>query len=324
MDFSLFGVPMIGADICGFIDDTTEELCARWIEVGAFYPFSRNHNALGSAPQELYLWSSVAEASKKYLGMRYQLIPYMYTQLYQAHVDGSTAVATSLWMNFPTDPNTAAIDRQFMVGDAVLISPVLDKGVTSVNAYFPQGKWYNFEDFTLAVDSSAGGVSKTLNTPLTATNVHVRGGKILPLQAPAMTTSVSRQNPFTLLVALCPGGKAFGSLFWDDGEQIDLVDYVTVEYAAETYASTDNTMNYVSATVSTAGNSNTFNSLKISKIVVTGSQASLPATALMLNGMDVLSWVTNDGTTTFDQSKSILTFDALNLTLTESFTLQWK
>jgi alpha-glucosidase (family GH31 glycosyl hydrolase) len=128
MDFSLFGIPMVGADICGFIFDTTEELCARWIEVGAFYPFSRNHNAINQKPQELYLWKSVRDASINALGMRYQLLPYLYTLFYEAHKDGAT-VARALWVNFPSDSSAFNRDGQFMLGSAVLISPVLTQGM---------------------------------------------------------------------------------------------------------------------------------------------------------------------------------------------------
>jgi alpha-glucosidase len=63
---------LVGSDICGFNGATNEELCARWIEVDAFYPFSRNHNAIGQPSQELYQWSSVTIASQNALAIRYQ------------------------------------------------------------------------------------------------------------------------------------------------------------------------------------------------------------------------------------------------------------
>ena len=231
-NMALFGIPMVGADICGFQGTTTEELCARWISVGAFSPFSRDHNIRKAPPQELYRWDSVAEAGRNALTLRYQLLPHLYTLMYLAHAIGAT-VHNSMWMHFPADGNTFTQDQQYMWSNTILFTPVVSEGATSVTGYFPQGVWYSLFDDSV-IDASEAGLYATLETPLTATNAHIIGGTVVPMQDFAMTTESSREQPFNLLIAMnSVGGNASGKLFLDDGLQVNLIDASLIEYSVE-------------------------------------------------------------------------------------------
>uniref|UniRef100_K3WMK3 Maltase n=1 Tax=Globisporangium ultimum (strain ATCC 200006 / CBS 805.95 / DAOM BR144) TaxID=431595 RepID=K3WMK3_GLOUD len=220
LNFGLYGIPMVGSDICGFIDNTTEELCARWTALGAFYPFARNHNNFGNIPHEAYVWDSVAAIGRKFLGIRYRLLPYFYTLGYQAHVTGAP-IARALFYEFPDDWNarvSPAVDRQFLLGSALLVTPVLTQGATSVTGYVPVGIWYDLLTYA-RVESK--GQSVTWNVALDEMPVHIRGGSILPLHQAALTSAAARTSPFDLVVALSASGDATGQLYLDDGEDVN-------------------------------------------------------------------------------------------------------
>ncbi|KAM4663585.1 lysosomal alpha-glucosidase [Discoglossus pictus] len=230
--FNMYGVPLVGADICGFVDNTTEELCVRWSQLGAFYPFMRNHNTRETQSQEPYVFSkSAQDAIRTAMIMRYSLLPYLYTLFHKAHTNGET-VARALLIEFPSDPNTWTIDRQFLWGEALLITPVLEEGKTEVNGYFPPGTWYSPQSGTVI---QSKGQWIVLPAPLDTINIHIRGGYILPGQIPGLTTEESRKNAMALVVALSPEGLARGDLFWDDGDSLETFergDYTQVLFLA--------------------------------------------------------------------------------------------
>ncbi|XP_050352024.1 uncharacterized protein LOC126774502 [Nymphalis io] len=234
LSFSLFGVPMMGTDICGFIEDTTPELCKRWMQLGAFYPFSRNHNTNDAKPQDpATLGGEVLSASITALRLRYRLLPVYYSLFVRAHLRGDT-VARPLFFEFPSDANVYPIDEQFLIGPNVMITAVMQEGANSTKALFPgKDPWYSLRDGSFLAQNEWKEVAD-------ADMVSVRGGAILPLQEPPakgpVNTAVTRSRPMQLLVAPDANGRAVGELYWDDGDSINTYDekkYSHIEFSLE-------------------------------------------------------------------------------------------
>ncbi|PGH01895.1 alpha-glucosidase [Blastomyces parvus] len=222
LSFSLFGIPMFGVDTCGFNGNSDEELCNRWMQLSAFFPFYRNHNILSTISQEPYVWSSVIEATKSAMAIRYALLPYIYTLFHQAHTTGSTVMRALAW-EFPNDPSLASADRQFLLGPSFMVIPVLEPQATTVNGVFPgvaDGEmWYDW--YTQTPFKAITGRNTTIDAPLGHIPLYIRGGSVLPMQEPALTTRAARNSPWSLLVALDSKSRAQGHIYIDDGESVN-------------------------------------------------------------------------------------------------------
>uniref|UniRef100_A0A914Q7A3 P-type domain-containing protein n=1 Tax=Panagrolaimus davidi TaxID=227884 RepID=A0A914Q7A3_9BILA len=227
-EFNIFGIPYVGSDICGFGQNTTEELCLRWQQMGAFHSFSRNHNDKNMAPQDPTRWTTVAAAAKKANLFRYRHLPYLYSLHFKASLFGGTVVRP-LFFEFPADDFVHQISYQFLWGSSMLIIPVLESNKTTVDGYLPStATWYSLYDDGYGQKVPNG--NSTFTAPWDSLiPVFLRAGSILPRQTPAQTTVLARKNRFEVVIGLnndAVNGHSIanGELYWDDGDSIPPAD----------------------------------------------------------------------------------------------------
>ena len=200
--------PSDARDNVGHYDDYPE-LYVRWFEYGAFQPNFRSHGSRNH--NEVWSYGKQAEPIlEKYLRLRYQLMPYIYTLGYQSHETGAPFMR-GLFMDFPHDPNVANIGDEYMFGPALLVAPVTEQGSTSRSVYLPAGTdWYNF----WTNERVRGGQTITVAAPIDTIPLFVRAGSILPLGEPIESTN---EKQAIAKLRVYPGADGNALLYQDDG-----------------------------------------------------------------------------------------------------------
>jgi len=270
LNLGLSGIAIAGSDIGGFgngsadvtspsnllpsnyvgpTDYVDTELYTRWMTMGAFMPWYRNHyDGYTKLFQEPYRYDQgTLTAVRRAIELRYRLLQYLYDTCRQCSEDGSPVARPMLW-NFPTDANTynalsggpdpiAFRDRQFMVGDSLLVAPVMQQGLTSTTVYLPSEsspatKWYFFNGderlhlyvapYSQVASAYQGGSQYTLFAPPGMVPCFIREGTILPLRTLEQYVGEQKQCPLTFNVY--PGADSSYELYLDDGTSFAYAD----------------------------------------------------------------------------------------------------
>jgi len=171
------GVPYTGSDIGGFNDEPTPELYARWFQMASFMPFFRTHSANFVKRREPWSYGDeITGICRRYLELRYALLPYWYTLARQAHGDGRPLLRP-LWWGREAERELWNVEDQFMLGESLMVAPVVESGATSRRLRLPSGTWF---DFWSGVITEGGGEIEA-DAPLDRIPLYVKDGSIITM-----------------------------------------------------------------------------------------------------------------------------------------------
>lgn len=234
LNLGLSGMPYWGTDTGGFrtTPELTGELYVRWFQFSAFCPLFRSHGRTwklrlpwgwdtGSygpiegpksdlpPPEELHN-AKVEPVCRKYLDLRYRLLPYLYTAVREAH-DTGLPIMRALWLHDPEDPRACERSDEYLWGPSLLVAPVLRKGARSRKLYLPRGAWYDF----WTEEKIEGGREITRAVDLSTLPLYVRAGTVLPMGPVKQYTTEAIREPLDLVIY--PGVNGRMNLYEDDG-----------------------------------------------------------------------------------------------------------
>lgn len=220
LNMGLSGFPMTGPDVGGFRGDATPELFTRWLQAASLMPFFRAHTTFGSAQHEPWSFGQPYEVINRLtIELRYRLLPYLYSVIAQCREYGRPVIRP-LFMAEPFHPGIRSIDDCYLLGDAILVAPVLEEGAARRKVYLPAGDWYDF----WSNDLLEGGEVIDIIAPLERLPLFVRAGAVLPMW-PEMQY-VGEKTVDTLILRVFPG--AFETVMYEDkGEGLE---YLNGEY----------------------------------------------------------------------------------------------
>ncbi|AQW24623.1 DUF4968 domain-containing protein [Clostridium perfringens] len=216
-NLGISGFSFVGNDVSGFGLDSSEELFIRWMEMGPFIPIFRNHSNMYTRRQEPWAFGPRAEKiAKKSIELRYELLPYIYDLYYISHKEG-LPIFRPMIMEYEKDMNLLNMREQFMLGENMIVAPVLYEGERSKTLYLPKGSWFNY--FTM--EKLQGGKWYKLPCELDEILVFVKEGAIIPTYNKKFRNVKERPNNILLKVF---GENAKGFHYNDDGHSMEYLE----------------------------------------------------------------------------------------------------
>lgn len=208
------GFSFAGTDIGGFQEDTTPELLTRWIEAALLVPLYRNHSILGSRYQEPWAFDKrTLDIYRKYLNLRYRFIPYLYDQFKHEESTG-LPVMRPLVLNYENDRKCRQLNDEYMIGNDILVAPIVTEGATERLVYLPAGQWVDFWSHA----EYDGQQSIVVNAPLDRLPMFVKKNTILPWGNKVMHVS---DEPDKKMSFVLYGDEGHYQHYQDDGQDFN-------------------------------------------------------------------------------------------------------